>query len=363
MLQGISRLTKGRTRLFTAENVYGEKGKGCMADPATGFAPRAEELGQTKDMASRASRELGVGWKVRPYTVLPAGATIPVVDVEAQGAFTHIWFTMDPKFNRDVILRMYWDGEEEPSVESPIGDFFCQCFRRYHAVNAVPVNVNPTGGMNCYFPMPFRRHARVTVTNRLAESPVTLYYAISMEEREVAPEEAYFHAQFRRTKDTNGQDYVILDGVKGEGHYVGTVLGWQQNSEGWWGEGEIKAFIDGDGRFPTYVGTGTEDYFGGAWAFQADYSAPFLGHTDLSHALDGREINRVGNRHCMYRFHVPDPIRFSKDLRVTIQALGWRSEGRYLPLSDDICSVAYWYQAEPHAPFPPLGSRDELEAI
>lgn len=143
---------------------------------------------------------------------------------------------------------------------------------------------------------------------------------------------------------------------------MGTYMGWQQNTNTWWGEGEIKAFIDGDKEFPSYCGTGTEDYFGGAWCFGKNFSAPFLGYRDLS-AENGRQTNVAGNRHSMYRFHIMDPIRFHQDLRVTVQAIGWRSEGRYLPLQDDICSVAYWYQAEPHLLFPKLGNRDELECI
>ena len=363
MLEGISKITQGKTRLFTAENVLGEKGKGAMADPATGFVPDAEALGQNPDMARRACRELGVGCKVRPYIVVPAGKTVPVLDVRAQGVLTHIWFTLEQKAWRDMILRIYWDGEETPSVESPIGDFFCQPFSRYHPVTAVPINVNPTGGLNCYFPMPFRSRARITLENRAKESDVILYYAISMDERPVAEDEAYFHAQFRRTQNTEGEDYVILEGVRGAGQYVGTAIGWQQNADGWWGEGEVKAFIDGDKAFPSYVGTGTEDYFGGAWCFEGNYTAPFLGYMDLTNAQSGRGTNLCGNRHAMYRFHVPDPIRFSQDLRVTIQTLGWRSEGRYRPVWDDVCSVAYWYQTEPHAPFPALGTREALETI
>jgi hypothetical protein len=137
---------------------------------------------------------------------------------------------------------------------------------------------------------------------------------------------------------------------------------WQQNNAGWWGEGEIKAFIDGDKEFATYVGTGTEDYFGGAWCFGENYSAPFLGYQDIT-AADGRGTNLIGNRHVLYRFHILDPIRFEQDLKITMQAIGWRSEGRYLPLRDDISSVAYWYQLEPHAKFAPLGDRDSLEVI
>lgn len=214
-----------------------------------------------------------------------------------------------------------------------------------------------------YFPMPFRKHGRITVENRNPNKVRYFYYAISCEDGPVEGDEAYFHARFRRVNPLPwGEDYVILDDVHGEGHYVGTYMGWQQNNDGWWGEGEIKIFIDGDEEFPSYCGTGTEDYFGGAWCFGANYSAPFLGYRDLS-AVNGRETNSVGNRHSLYRFHLMDPIRFHRDLRVTMQAIGWQSEKRYLPLQDDICSAAYWYQAEPHTIFPDLGGRDRLQVV
>lgn len=365
MLENIAKFKKATTRLITAENVYGLKGAGGKAIPFGDQGEKVDQIAQLSgadDYSSKAARELGQKWKVRPSLMLAAGAETTLMDVACSGAITHIWFTYDAKYARDLIFRCYWDGEEKPSVESPAGDFFCAPFCKSIRVASVPINVNPTNGLNCYLPMPFRSHARITIENR-NPAEVNFYYAISFEERDVAPDEAYFHAQFRRQNPTSGDDYVILDGVKGRGQYIGTSLGWQQNSEGWWGEGEVKMFIDGDDEFPTYIGTGTEDYFGGAWCFNGNYSSPFLGYQDLSNALDSRETNRVGNRHAMYRFHIADPIRFEKDLRVTIQTLGWRSEGRYLKLRDDICSVAYWYQSEPHAAFPTCPTRDETEVI
>jgi hypothetical protein len=214
-----------------------------------------------------------------------------------------------------------------------------------------------------YFSMPFRKHARITIEN-LDEDPVAhFFYAISYESCDIGPQEAYFHAQFRRTNPLPyEEDYVIVDGIRGQGNYVGTFMCWQQNNRGWWGEGEIKGYIDGDDQYPSYCGTGTEDYFGGAWCFKGDFSAPFMGYIDLS-AAEGRPRNTVGNRHMMYRFHILDPIRFSSDFKLTMQALGGRSQHRYLPLQDDISSVAYWYQTEPHAPFPPLPDKNGLEII
>jgi hypothetical protein len=243
-------------------------------------------------------------------------------------------------------------------VESPLGDFFCNGWKTHANILALPINVNPTHALNCYFPMPFRKRARITIENRHPEPVPHFFYAINYALTEIADDDAYFHAQFRRTNPLPYKsDCTIVDGVKGQGQYVGTYLAWQQNSKGWWGEGEIKIFLDGDGEFPTICGTGTEDYFGGAWGFGNTFSAPYLGYPL------GNCDGKPGNRHGLYRFHIPDPIRFKQDLRVTMQAIGWRSEGRYLPLQDDIASVAYWYQREPHGAFPALPDRDSLEVI
>ena len=358
----ITKLTNGKTRLITAENVYGEPGRGGMAE--VGDTPQAEVLriGQNWEN-NRCARELGQKWKVRPCVTLSPESVTTLMDADGPGRVTHIWITAEARAYRELILRMYWDGETGPSVETPLGDFFCCGFARRQKVLSIPINVNPSGGMNCYFPMPFRGHARMTIENRGPEKVGGFYYAISYELDAVAGDEAYFHAKFNRANPLPyGEDYVVVEGIRGKGHYVGTQMCWQQNSAGWWGEGEIKAFIDDDGEFPTYVGTGTEDYFGGAWGFGENFSAPFLGYQDIT-AKDGRGTNQVGNRHALYRFHVPDPIRFESGLKVTMQAIGWRGEGRYLPLRDDISSVAYWYQAEPHAKFAPLGDRNALEVV
>lgn len=357
-LGNIMKLSNAVTRSITAENVYGEKGKGGMADVCAAAQPEVERIGQVWDGPNACARDLGQTWKVRPCITLPPGKTTLLMDVAGPGVIQHIWITVDARFYRDLILRMYWDDETVPSVEVPVGDFFCNGWKMRTNILALPINVNPSGGFNCYFPMPFRQHARVTVENRAPEPVQGFFYAINYALTEIANEDAYFHAQFRRTNPLEyKEDYTILDGVRGKGHYVGTYMAWQQNSSGWWGEGEFKAFIDGDSRFPTICGTGTEDYFGGAWAFGQNFSAPYLGYP--LGGVDGKP----GNRHGLYRFHIMDPIRFESDLRVTMQAIGWRSEGRYLPLQDDIASVAYWYQSEPHAAFLPLGSRDDLEVI
>lgn len=366
-LDSIAKLSNSVTRSITAENVYGEKGKGGMAESSATPQPEVVRIGQKWEGPNERVRDLGRGWKVRPCITLPADATTTLMDVDGPGVIRHIWITTDAQGYRNLILRIYWDGEKTPSVETPIGDFFCNSWRTRANILAIPINVNPSGGFNCYFPMPFRKHVTVTIENRAPKDSNGFFYTFDYSLEEVGRDDAYFHAQFRRTNPLPyKQDHVILDGVKGKGHYVGTYMAWQQNSAGWWGEGEFKAFLDGDRDFPTICGTGTEDYFGGACCFGASYSAPYLGYQDVTvHTPPGTPvgIGRAGNRHIMYRFHIMDPIRFTEDLKITMQALSWRRGHRYLPLQDDIASVAYWYQAEPHAPFPPLGSPDDLEEI
>lgn len=358
LLRELTALSPAQTRVVTAENVYGERGAGGMAALSEEPQPEVTRIGQVWGGPNACARDLGRKWKVRPCITVPAGKTATIMDVAGPGCVQHIWITVKEQVYRDLILRMYWDDEATPSVETPLGDFFCNGWRTRVNILALPINVNPSGGFNSYFPMPFRRHARVTIENRAPEDVSGFFYAITYELGPVAEGEGCFHAQFRRTNPLPcKQDYTIVDGVVGNGHFVGTYMAWQQNSKGWWGEGEIKFFIDGDDEFPTICGTGTEDYFGGAWGFGQNFSGPFLGYP--LGTCDGKP----GNRHGLYRFHIMDPIRFQKSLRVTMQAIGWRSEGRYLPLQDDIASVAYWYQSEPHAPFPELGDRDALEVV
>jgi hypothetical protein len=236
---------------------------------------------------------------------------------------------------------------------------------RYAQISSLAVCVNPGSAFNSYWVMPYRKRARITMEN-LDANPMRLYYQIDYTETRVPDDAAYFHAQFRRVNPLPAkQVYTIVDNIRGKGHYVGTYMAWGVNNNGWWGEGEIKFYMDGDQQFPTICGTGTEDYFCGSYNFEnqttkqyQEFSTPYSG---LAQVIRPDGVYQSQQRFGLYRWHVPDPIRFKSDLRVTIQALGWRSGGRYLPLSDDIASVAYWYQVEPHAPFPKLPSRDQLE--
>jgi hypothetical protein len=211
--------------------------------------------------------------------------------------------------------------------------------------------------------MPFRKSAKITMQN-IGEDRCTLYYQINYTLTDVPADAAYFHAQFRRVNPLPYKEvYTILDGVKGKGQYVGTYMAWGVNNNGWWGEGEIKFYLDGDKEFPTICGTGTEDYFCGSYNFDVkgkytEFTTPYAGMPQVIRP-DG--LYEASQRFGLYRWHIMDPIRFDEDLKVTIQALGWRSGGRYLPEKDDIASVAFWYQAEPHAPFPKLPDKDSLE--
>lgn len=351
-LGNLARLSRARTRSISPENFTGEKGRGGMATDGTGAS---------------CARDLGVGWKVSPSIRIAPGETRTLADVRGSGAIQHIWMTLTGHW-RHSILRIYWDDQEIPSVECPAGDFFACGWGQYAQISSLAVCVNPGSAFNCYWEMPYRRGFRMTMTN-IAAQEMTLYYQITFTETDVPNDLAYFHAQFRRVNPLPyKQVYTVLDGMHGRGQYVGTYMAWGVNNNGWWGEGEIKFYIDGDDEYPTICGTGTEDYFCGSYNFDVgkdqggyrEFTTPYSG---LAQVIRPDGLYRSQMRFGMYRWHITDPIRFEHDLRVTIQALGWRSGGRYLPLQDDIASVAYWYQTLPTAPFPPLPDADYLEVI
>jgi hypothetical protein len=347
-LGNLSRLSRAQTRSISPENFTGAKGRGGMA---------------TEGMGVSQSRDLGQGWKISPCIKIEAGKTFELADISGPGAIQQMWMTPTGNW-RFSILRIYWDGEETPSVECPIGDFFGMGWCEYAPLNSLPVCVNPGSAFNCYWEMPFRKHCRMTFEN-IADEDMVLYYQINYTLTDVPEDCAYFHAQWRRTNPLPYKDvYTIVDGVQGHGHYVGTYMAWQVNNTGWWGEGEIKFYMDGD-EWPTICGTGTEDYFCGSYNFDrgGQYTAFSTPYAGLHQIIRPDGTYKSQQRFGMYRWHIMDPVRFEKDLRVTIQALGWRSGGRYLPNQDDIASVAFWYQQEPHAEFPALRERDFLEVI
>ncbi len=349
--------SSARTRSISPENFTGEKGAGAMATEGTG---------------AEAARDLGRGWKVSPSIKIEPGEERLLGAVDEAGVIQQIWLTQAKGNWRHSILRFYWDGQETPSVETPLGDFFLNGWNRYAPVSSLAVCVNSNRGFNSYWQMPFGTSARITLEN-LADEPITLYYQINYIVTEVPSDALYFHAQFRRSNPLPYKEtHTLLDGVRGAGHYVGTYMAWGVNSNNWWGEGEIKFYLDGDAEFPTICGTGTEDYFCGAYDFDVgffeegaparyqEFTTPYSG---LHQVIRPDGAYRSQQRFGMYRWHIVDPIRFESDISVDIQALGWRHDGRYLPLQDDIASVSFWYQTLPTTPHPPLPDRDYLEVI
>lgn len=350
------RLSNAKTRSISPENFNGGKGAGGKATTGTG---------------STASRELGQGWKVSPSVVIKAKTTFTVAEIDGPGSVQHIWMTPTGNW-RYSILRFYWDDEPTPSVEVPVGDFFGMGWGQYAPLNSLAVCVNPGSAFNCYWPMPFRKKCRITLEN-IDEKDMLLYYQVDYILTEVPADAAYFHAQFRRVNPTPyKQPYILVDEIKGRGQYVGTYMAWGVHNNSWWGEGEIKFYMDGDTDYPTICGTGTEDYFCGSYDFDTkkknaagvvetgytEFSTPYSG---LPQVIRGDGHYGASQRFGLYRWHITDPVRFEKNLKVTIQALGWRGGERYLPLQDDIASTVFWYQSEPHAAFPKLPSKDELE--
>ncbi len=355
-MSNIYRLSDAKTRSISPENFTGAKGQGGMATEGTGKGP---------------SRDLGQGWKVSPSVVIKAHTTFTVAEIDGPGSIQHIWMTPTGNW-RNSILRFYWDDEKTPSVEVPVGDFFCMGWGQYSPLQSLAVCVNPGSAFNCYWPMPFRKKCRITMEN-IDDKDMVLYYQVDYTLTDVPSDAAYFHAQFRRVNPLPYKGvYTLVDGIKGKGQYVGTYLAWGVHNNGWWGEGEIKFYIDGDTKYPTINGTGTEDYFCGSYDFDTknknaagvdevnytEFTTPYSG---LCQVIKGDGHYEVSQRFGLYRWHITDPIRFDKDLKVTIQALGWRSEGRYLPLQDDIASTVFWYQTEPHNIFPSLPDKDGLE--
>jgi hypothetical protein len=358
------RLSDAKTRSISPENFTGEKGKAGMASLEDKDKPNTAN-------AANAARDLGQGWKVNPYIRIKPGETFTLAAIDGPGAIQHIWMTPAGKW-RYCILRFYWDDETEPSIECPVGDFFGMGWGQYAPLVSSAICVNPGSAFNCYWTMPFRKKCKITMENIGDQDQMTLYYQIDYTLTEVPADAGYFHAQFRRLNPDVTSDYTIADGIKGKGQYVGVYLAVGVNNNSWWGEGEIKFFIDGDTKFPTICGTGTEDYFCGSYDFdthrkneagveESNYTEFCTPYSGLHQVIRGDGHYNVMQRFGLYRWHIMDPVRFDKDLKITIQDLGWRQGGRYLPQKSDIASVCYWYQTEPHAKYPKIPAWRELE--
>jgi hypothetical protein len=300
------------------------------------------------------------------------GETLTVLEDSGPGVVTHVWFTIasgEKDHLKKLVLRMYWDNEPTPSVEAPIGDFFGLGLGDYFTYQSLPLAVSSVKALNSFFPMPFQKKARITVTNEGAKRVGACYFNIEYRvyAHPLPADTLYFHAQYRQATpnhgwtnqwQSNGEpkidgkpnltgegNYVWLEAT-GRGHYVGETMSVLQNQDEWWGEGDDMFFIDGD-KLPTIEGTGSEDYFLGAWDF---------GGRPFAYALFGAPVvgeELAGSRSSVYRFHLDSPIPFTKSIRATIE------HGHANHRSDSFFSVAYWYQTEPHAPFPPLPPVDE----
>ena len=340
----------------------------CAQDSADWLA----SLPQAKDYVQQRSSSYdrsGGNADARP---IPAGETLTLLDESGPALITHFWATIasnDRNHLKALVLRIYWDGESSPSVESPIGDFFGLGLGNYFLYQSAPLAVGSDKALNCFFPMPFQKHARITVTNEGAQRVGSFYFNIDYRayKKPLPADSLYFHAQYRQAapahgwtnqwksngdaivndkKNLNGEgNYMWLEAV-GRGHFAGVTMSVLQNQDGWWGEGDDMFFVDGE-ALPSINGTGSEDYFLGAWDFGGHaFSYPLFGAPVV-----GEE--KVGGRWSLYRFHLDSPIPFTKSLRATIE------HGHANHRSDNFFSVAYWYQTEPHAQFPTLPPLEE----
>lgn len=353
MTSDFTRPSTTRTESYSPENPTGAPGGAARAVVGEGSA-------------SRAARDLGTGWKVNPYVDLPPGGTLTLAEVDGPGVVRHLWATTDRAHWRSLILRAYWDGSDEAAIEVPYGDFFCNGWGVYAHVASQLVAANPNGGMNSYWPMPFRTGARLTLENRSPET-ACVYYTVTVETGHDSDSSGagYLHAQWRRSNPLSyGTTHLIAENLEAAGTYAGTYLAWGVNSNRWWGEGEVKLWLDDDRDHPSIASTGLEDYFGGAWNWDVPgqgyttYTTPFLG---MHQVIRPDGLYQAQQRFGMYRWHVMDPIRFAHRLgRVEVQALGWYGDGRYRPLTDDIASTCWLYLDRPAANRPQLPGHDAL---
>jgi len=308
--------------------------------------------------------------------VIKPGETAEIARIKGAGIIKHIWITIsckDPMLRRNAILRMYWDGEKSPSVECPIGDFFGQGWGEKYNMVTLPLAVAPKEGnaLNCYFPMPFSNGAMITVENQSDEQINAFYYYVDYEEHEaISPDLGRFHAFWNRElteplpegenewstlgkqeANTDGErNYVIAD-IKGKGHFVGINYYMDSPSPMWYGEGDDMFFIDGEKWPPSLHGTGTEDFFNSSWCPKEIYLHPFFGYARVNN-----QTGWLGRTHC-YRFFLESPIAFNESLRATIE------HGHNNCLTFDLVTVAYWYQKEPHKPFPEIRPKEERQNL
>jgi hypothetical protein len=365
--QGTDRATKPRFRASSVILVILLACIGTVAQSEPSWAGQLADLATSRSyVQKRASSYDRTGGNDDFATIAP-GQTITLLDAAGPGNVTHIWLTIASEETyhlKKLVLRIFWDDEVSPSVEAPVGDFFGLGLGEYVPFESVPLSVASDKALNCFFPMPFRKHARITVTNQGSKTVDAFYFNIDYQalNNDLPRETLYFHAQYRQAAPTKGWtsdwrsndasiitakknldgegNYIWLEAT-GQGHFVGVTMSVLQNQDGWWGEGDDMFFVDEEQR-PSINGTGTEDYFLGAWDF---------GDHPFSYGLYGAPVKGTelaGSRSSVYRFHLDSPIPFTKSMRATIE------HGHANHRSDNFYSVAYWYQKEPHQPFPTL---------
>jgi Protein of unknown function (DUF2961) len=324
-----------------------------------------EDLAAKKDFKAFRSSSLDPnGHNADMRRVLP-GETCTVADVHGSGRITHCWFTIaapSPEHLRELILRIYWDDAKTPAVECPIGDFFGLGHAQYVEYVSAAVSVGAQKGLNCYWPMPFKKHALVTVTNEGASQVDALYFNWDYRlDNKPQKDVRYFHSQYRTYFPAPvGQDLTIAE-VKGSGHFVGTVVSVMANSDGWWGEGNDRFFVDGDTK-PAIVGTGTEDYFCGGWDFGRAFWTPFFGCPYYDNNTKGGEKRGILNT--CYRWHIQDPIPFTKSLLFTLEhgRSGWDRDRK--PFTNHYTTVGLYYVDHPEHDGPAVPAlKDRLPVL
>ncbi|MBN1902486.1 DUF2961 domain-containing protein [Candidatus Sumerlaeota bacterium] len=341
------------------------------------FAESLETLPQYKDYSALRESSFDRSGGNADNVPINPGETRIIADIEGPGCITHIWCTMGYPGGtalRKLVIRAWFDGAETPCIEAPLGDFFGLGHALVYSYSALPLSVGSGGGMNCWWNMPFNKSAKITITNegRLRCSSF-FYYVDYRKYDKPKPNLACFHAQYRQAMPCKkGEPYVIMEAV-GRGHFVGCHLSIEQNAEGWWGEGDDKFYIDSE-TTPTLWGTGSEDYFSGAWCYKEEFAYPYIGMPLRARiSNDGNIVHskpymnegeakewrwplawRKGDLWNVYRYHIEDPVPFKEYLRVEIEH-GFINNER----EDNYSSVAYWYQGEPHGAQPAIAPVEE----
>jgi len=303
-----------------------------------------EDLAHKKEFRALRLSSTDPRFKNCDYRHIAPGATLELGKIEGHGRITHLWFTINapsPDHLRELVLRCYWDGAGRPAVECPLGDFFGLGFGTYVEYHSAPIAIGGVKALNCYWPMPFAKGARLTLTNEGTQEIKSCYFNIDYRlEEQLAREVGYFHTQYRQAFPVpRGEDYVLFD-TRGGGHYVGCFLSVLANSDGWWGEGNDKFYVDGATK-PTIEGTGSEDYFCGAWDFQHAFWNPYNGVVLYDNKEKGGE--KRGIRNTCYRWHLLDPVPFTRSLRFTLEHGRSGPEDDRKPLRNHYASVAYYY--------------------